>query len=90
MATSGEKTWPRMGRNRWPLTRCEVRSATAKTTGASCEAELRGNELPSGAACAPFSRGSDRRPAFAPGGAPPSQVPSFGHIRPCQPTNHYY
>ena len=20
MATSGEKTWPRMGRNRWPLT----------------------------------------------------------------------
>ena len=25
MATSGEKRWPRMGRNRWPLTETTIR-----------------------------------------------------------------
>ena len=41
MATSGEKTWPRMGRNRWPLTPGSPPSLSVSAISAhlDCEAE---------------------------------------------------
>jgi hypothetical protein len=34
MATSGEKKWPRMGRNRWPLTAVAARQHTRRDLAA--------------------------------------------------------
>jgi hypothetical protein len=39
MATSGEKRWPRMGRNRWPLTIEAVETAGAALNAAPDEPE---------------------------------------------------